>query len=135
VRFEQLPTLSTISIKNWAIKAQQIVCNLVTNGCRNLSEVALEIAGYDPVMVSEVQLNELRCFRWVNTSISNIKTAIKGSYDRSKELKLAQLYLAEPQDRLNSRFNLEVLLTRLLYNSIKINPRFMKWTKAAESCC
>jgi hypothetical protein len=127
VRVEQLPTLSTISIKNWAIKAQQIVCSLVTNGCRNLSAVALEIAGYDPVMVSQEQLNELRCFRWVNTPISNIKTAIKGSYDGFKVSKQAQLYLAEPQYRLNSRFNLEALLIRLLYTSIKNNPRFLKW--------
>jgi hypothetical protein len=131
VRVEPLPTLSTRSVKNWAIKAQQIFCSLVTNGYRNLSAVAPEIAGYDPVVVSQEQLNELRCFRWVNTLISNIKTAIKVSYDGFKVSKQAQLYLAEPQ----YRFNLEVLLTRLLYTSIKNNPCFLKWLKAAESCC
>jgi hypothetical protein len=131
VRVEPLPTLSTRSVKNWAIKAQQIFCSLVTNGYRNLSAVALDIAGYDPVVVSQEQLNELRCFRWVNTLISNIKTAIKVSYDGFKVSKQAQLYLAEPQ----YRFNLEVLLTRLLYTSIKNNPCFLKWLKAAESCC
>ncbi len=135
MRVEQLPTLSTISIKNWAIKAQQIVCSLVTNGCRNLSAVALEIAGYDPVMVSQEQLNELRCFRWVNTPINNIKAAIKGSYDGFKVSKQAQLFLAEPQYRLNSRFNLEALLIRLLYTSNEKNPLFLKWIKAADSCC
>jgi hypothetical protein len=67
----------------------------------------------------------------VNTLISNIKTAIKVSYDGFKVSKQAQLYLAEPQ----YRFNLEVLLTRLLYTSIKNNPCFLKWLKAAESCC
>ena len=132
---EQLPTLSTSSIKNWAIKARQIGCSLVTNGYRNLSAVALEIAGYDPVVVSQEQLNEHKCFRWVNTPINNIRAAIKGSYDGLKVSKQAQLFLAEPQYRLNSRFNLEVLLTRLLYTSIKNNLRFLKWIKAAESCC
>jgi hypothetical protein len=135
VRVEQMPTLSTSSIKNWAIKALQIGCSLVTNGYRNLSAVALEIAGYDPVDVSQEQLNEFKCFRWVNTPINSIKAAIKDSYDGFKVSKQAQLFLAEPQYRLNSRFNLEALLTRLLYTSIKNNLRFLKWIKAAESCC
>jgi hypothetical protein len=126
---------STSGIKNWARKAQQILCSLVTNGCRNLPAVTLEIAGYDPVMARQEQLNELKCFRWVNMPISNIKTALKVSYDEFKVSKQAQLYLAEPQYRLNSRFNLEALLIRLLYTSNEKNPLFLKWIKAANSCC
>jgi hypothetical protein len=46
-------------------------------------------------------------FRWVNTLLGNLKTAITGTYHAIKFPKYAQRYLAEAQYRFNRRFDLK----------------------------
>jgi hypothetical protein len=57
------------------------------------------------------------------------------SYQGFKISKYVQSYLAGAQYRFNRRFNLESLVTRLLYACVQNDPRDSKWIRAAESAC
>ena len=48
----------------------------------------------------------MACFAWVNTLLSNLKTAITGTYHGFKFEKYAHRYLADAQYRFNHRFDL-----------------------------
>ena len=53
-------------------------------------------------------------FRAVNTVLSNLKTALTGTYHAFEFAKYAHRYLAEFQYRFNRRFNMRSILRRLL---------------------
>jgi hypothetical protein len=55
--------------------------------------------------------------------LSNLKTAISGTYHAFKFEKYAQRYLAEFQYRFNRRFNLKTLLQRLARAAAFAKPR------------
>ncbi len=57
---------------------------------------------------------ELEQFRCVNTFISNIKTALSGTYHSVKFAKYAHRYLAEVQFRFNRRYDLRAILGSLV---------------------
>jgi transposase-like protein len=135
VRFDRLAKLSASSIKDWAIKALHSDCHLVTDGYSSLPAAASVIANHEPVVVRPGKSSELDCFRWVNTVISNTKTAMKGTYHGFKVSKYARSYLAETQYRFNRRFSLETLVPRLLYACVQNDPRDLKWIRTAESSC
>jgi len=73
------------------------------------------------------------CFAWVNTVLSNVKTAITGTYHGFKFRKYAHRYLAEAQYRFNRRFDLRTMLTRLLYAGTGTGSRPEKWLRLAEA--
>ena len=53
-------------------------------------------------------------FKAINTLLGNLKTAISGSYHAFDFAKYAHRYLAEFQYRFNRRFNMKIILSRLL---------------------
>ena len=53
-------------------------------------------------------------FRWVNTILGNIKSALRGTYHAIRP-KYAQRYLAEFEYRFNRRFDLPDIIPRLVY--------------------
>ena len=53
-------------------------------------------------------------FKWVNTMLGNLKTAITGTYHAFDFAKYAHRYLAEFQFRFNHRFNMKTILHHLL---------------------
>ena len=57
---------------------------------------------------------DMSCFLWVNTILGNLKTAINGTYHSFDFEKYGNRYLAEMQYRFNRRFDLAVILPRLL---------------------
>lgn len=61
-------------------------------------------------------------FRWVNTILGNLKTAIAGTYHAFDFAKYAYRYLAEVQYRFNRRFNLRAILGRLVHASVATAP-------------
>jgi ribosomal protein L37AE/L43A len=61
-------------------------------------------------------------FRWVNTILGNLKTAIAGTYHAFDFAKYANRYLAEVQYRFNRRFDLSVILRRLVHAATVTGP-------------
>lgn len=60
-------------------------------------------------------------FKWVNTTLGNIKNALTGTY-HALRLKYAARYLAEFQYRFNRRVNLHDLVPRMLYAVLQAPP-------------
>ena len=60
-------------------------------------------------------------FRWVNTCLGNIKTAIAGTYHHVSP-KHAQAYLASFAYRFNRRFQLDSIVERLAWAAVRTGP-------------
>jgi len=61
-------------------------------------------------------------FRWVNTTLGNIKTAIAGTYHHVSP-KHAQSYLTSYAYRFNRRFRLDSIVERLAWAAVHTAPR------------
>ena len=71
-------------------------------------------------------------FRAVNTVLSNLKTALSGTYHAFAFIKYAHRYLAEAQYRFNRRFDLRSILPRLLRAACMTAPKSRSTIRAAE---
>ena len=71
-------------------------------------------------------------FQAVNTILGNLKNAISGTYHAFDFAKYAHRYLAEFQYRLNRRFNMRTILSRLLTALIVAPPSSERALRAAE---
>jgi len=60
-------------------------------------------------------------FRWVNTTLGNIKNALRDTYHAVRP-KYAQRYLAEFEYRFNRRFDLPDIIPRLVYVALRTPP-------------
>lgn len=70
-------------------------------------------------------------FKWVNTVLGNIKAAIAGTY-RAVRAKHVPRYLAEFEYRFNRRYQLETMITRLAYVSVRTAPMPYRMLKLAD---
>ena len=75
---------------------------------------------------------EKPAFKWVNTSLGNIKSALTGTY-RQQASKHIPRYLAEVEYRLNRRHDRAGMLTRLAWVSLRTPPMPYHLIKLAES--
>ena len=71
-------------------------------------------------------------FRAVNTVLSNLKTALCGTYHAFDFAKYAPRYLAEAQYRFNRRFDLRSILRRLVRAAVVASPCAASLIRAAE---
>jgi transposase-like protein len=74
-------------------------------------------------------------FQAINTVLSNLKTAIAGTYHALKFEKYAHRYLAEMQYRFNRRFDLSSILRRLLRAAATTEPCNRVFIREAEVGC
>lgn len=75
---------------------------------------------------------KLAQFRAVNTLLGNLKTAFAGTYHPFDFANYAHRYPAEVQYRFNRRFNLSVILARLIDASAVTKPHPERRLRAAE---
>ena len=71
-------------------------------------------------------------FKWVNTLLGNLKTAITGTYHAFNFAKYAHRYLAEFQFRFNHRFDMKTILRHLLSALVAAPPSCERALRAAE---
>jgi transposase-like protein len=79
--------------------------------------------------------SKLAQFKAVNTVLSNLKTAITGTYHAVKFEKYAHRYLAEAQYRFNRRFDLRAILPRLVRAASVCEPCTRVAIRVAEVGC
>jgi hypothetical protein len=72
-------------------------------------------------------------FRAVNTVLSNLKTALAGTYHAVKFAKYAHRYLAEFQYRFNRRFDLRRIFARLVVAAVQTPPQSRRVIRLAEA--
>jgi hypothetical protein len=70
-------------------------------------------------------------FKWVNTVLGNIKSALVGTY-RAVQSKHASRYLAEFEYRFNRRYRLETMIPRLAYVALRTAPMPYSLLKLAD---
>ena len=70
-------------------------------------------------------------FKWVNTVLGNIKSAMVGTY-RAVRAKHVPRYLAEFEYRFNRRYRLETMIDRLAYVSLRTAPMPYRLLKLAD---
>lgn len=78
---------------------------------------------------------KLRQFQAVNTVLSNLKTAMSGTYHAVRFAKYAHRYLAEVQYRFNRRFDLRAILPRLLRAAAVCSGQSLRSVRRAEAHC
>jgi hypothetical protein len=110
VRFDPPPDLTDASVSAWARTALHASVHLVTDGLASLAAAAPHVAAYGAIVLGDTTSSKLEVFRWVNTYISNLKTAITGTYHHIDVEKYRARYLAEAQYRVNRRVDLHSLL-------------------------
>ncbi|HEX6706066.1 MAG TPA: IS1595 family transposase [Albitalea sp.] len=120
--FAQAP-FTTQAVKEFAAKSLVRPLTVVSDGLGCFT--AAEGAGVHERHVTgggkaSVKLPQ---FKAVNTVLSNLKTAMTGTYHAVKFEKYAQRYLAEVQYRFNRRFDLQSILRRLVRVAATAQPR------------
>ena len=92
-------------------------------------------ARHEPIVTGGgKQACEIAELKAVNTVLGNLKTAITGTYHAFKFKRYAYRYLAEYQCRFNRRFNLTILLQRLIRAVAQAKPAPMRALRMAEVC-
>ena len=80
------------------------------------------------ITVSPRQSSELGVFQWVDNTIGNFTTALRGTYHHID----VHTYLAEAQYRLTRRFDLQALVDPLLRACLATPPSPERWLRRAE---
>ncbi len=74
-------------------------------------------------------------FKWVNTTLGNIKSAITGTYRAIRD-KHVPRYLAEFEYRFNRRYDLAAMMPRLGYVAVRTPPmpyRSSNWLRTMRN--
>jgi hypothetical protein len=101
----------------------------VTDAFASLGCAGAHVAADGAIVVSPRHSSEIAAFRRVNTVISNLKTAIRGTDHHVNVHKYLARDLAEAQDRLNRRFDRPSLVGRLLHAGVRTPPSPETWLR------
>ena len=132
--FTPVKSFTKKEIAAWACNWLAPSATVVSDGLACFRAVTAAGCAHAPQIVgTKRKSTDMDCFAWVNTLLSNIKTAITGTYHGFKFEKYAHRYLAEAQYRFNRRFDLSTMLPRLLYAGVRTGSRTENWLRLAEA--
>ena len=124
VRLDRIKAFSKESIDSWANTALAASATVVSDGLRCFRAVTATVQTHQRIVTGSgrkaVKKPE---FRWVNTLLGNLKTALSGTYHAFDFAKYGQRYLADFQYRFNRRFDLHAMLPRLLRAAVLTKPQ------------
>ena len=112
------------AVADFAMHSLALPLTLVSDGLSCFTVVAeLGAAHERSITGGGAASAKLPQFRAVNTVLSNLKTALAGTYHAVKFAKYAHRYLAEFQWRFNRRFDLRRILGRLVTACAQTRPQ------------
>ena len=122
------------AVADWANQALAASARVTSDALDCFEGFRSNVADYQPVVVGSGRQAVVAHpeFRRVNTVLSNLKTAISGTYHAFKFAKYAERYLAEVQYRFNRRFDLGSILVRLVRAATLTRPRPEPMIRLAE---
>ena len=122
------------AVADWANKAKACSAHVISDALNCFDAFRGNVADHQPVVVGSGRQTVTAHpeFRRVNTVLSNLKTAISGTYHHFKFAKYADRYLAEVQYRFNRRFDLSSILVRLVRAAVLTRPRPEPMIRLAE---
>lgn len=102
------------------------------NRCESFNAAGAVASGDGAIFSGNHQSSELELFLWINTFIFNAKSAITGTDHHFDFDKYRYRYLAEVKYRVNHRFNLAFLVSRLLCICARTASCPERWLRLAE---
>jgi transposase-like protein len=131
--FSQVNSFSKEEISEWAKKRIDYGSDVTSDGLNCFNSIENKAAGriHTRVVVGSRKSSDLPCFKWVNTILGNLKSAITGTYHAFDFQKYASRYLAEVQYRFNRRYKMAEMFIRLLFACIQTCARPEKWLRLA----
>jgi hypothetical protein len=107
--------LTSEAVAIFAARSLSPSASVVSDGLWCFRGVTIIGAEHEPIVTGGGKAStELPQFKAVNTVLSNLKTALSGTYHAFKFAKYAHRYLAEFQYRFNRRYDLAAIFSRLL---------------------
>jgi len=94
----------------------------------------LRASPFSQVFKGQISQQRADCFHKY-VSISNLKTAISGTYHAFDFEKYVHRYLGEYQYRFNRRFDLAGMMSRLIHAAAQTGKRSEGWLRLAEDQC
>jgi hypothetical protein len=109
---------------------------VVSDGAPSFNYVRWQsLAAHEPIVTgSGKQACEIPQLKAINTVLSNLKTAISGTYHAFKFWKYADRYLAEFQFRFNRRFDMRGMLLSIVRAATRCRPCPEPSLRMAEDC-
>ena len=108
------------------------VSTVVSDGLRCFTGVGIAGCVHQPIITGSGRRAALNpAFKWVNTTLGNIKSAITGTY-RAVRDKHVPRYLAEFEYRFNRRYDLAAMMPRLGDAAVRTPPMPYRLLKMAE---
>lgn len=133
VVFSKVKTFSNAEVEAWSSQTLVPSTKVVSDGLKCFQAVTKAGCIHQREVVGKGRKStEMECFSWVNTIIGNLKTAISGTYHAFDFDKYAHRYLGEYQYRFNRRFDLSVLLPRMIVAAARTGKRPEHWLRLAE---
>ena len=115
VRLDPVKAFSKECIEAWAKNALAASATVVSDGLWCFQAVKATAKTHQRIVTgSGRKAAKTPEFRWVNTVLGNLKTALSGTCHAFDFKKYGHRYLAEFQYRFNRRFDLKGMLPRLL---------------------
>ncbi len=106
--------------------------NVITDALACFTAVATAGCTHTQIQTgSGAQAAKKPAFKWVNTVLGNIKSALVGTY-RAVHSKHVPRYLAEFEYRFNRRYRLETMIPRLAYVALRTAPMPYSLLKLAD---
>lgn len=135
VRFDPVKSFKKEDIEAWATRALTASAHVVSDGLHGFRAVASVAASHEGHATGAgKKAAQHPKFRWVNTALGNLKTALSGTYHAFDFSKYAARYLAEFQYRFNHRFNLTSMMPELLSAAIASLPQPLRILRLSEGC-
>lgn len=120
VSLRAVKNFTKIEIRKWAEKNLTPGTTVASDGLRGFRGISS--AGYvHKPKVTGSGKKSCSVFKWVNTILGNVKNSITGTYHAIHEKHIPR-YLAEFEYKLNRRFNLSTLFTRLVIIATRTVP-------------
>ena len=124
VRFDCVKGFTKEHIETWAAIALDTKAAVISDGLWCFRAVTTTADTHERIICGSgrraVKKPE---FHWVNTLLGNLKTSLSGTYHAFDFKKYGHRYLAEFQYRFNRRFDLQVILPRLLRAAVLTMPQ------------
>jgi transposase-like protein len=131
IKLRRVKRFTKANIKKLTEKHIKKTARVVTDGLGCFRGVAAAGATHAPLIVSQLGHSEkLPQFKWVNTILGNIKSAITGTYRAAR--KHADRTLAEFEYRFNRRFDLTTIVPRLAYAAVRTQPFPRRFAELAD---
>ncbi|MCC3246294.1 IS1595 family transposase [Methylocystis sp. WRRC1] len=123
---------SKTALRNLASSALESGAEVVSDGLKCFAAVTEAGCKHTAIVTgSGPNATKTPAFKWVNTALGNIKTALVGTYRAVRE-KHAPRYLAEFEYRFNRRYDLGGMIPRLARAALTTKPMPYRLLKLAD---